>query len=91
MHSLMLVAADFAIRLSNLRVLYADSMGPGFLGARAGATTDLTKLCGHVAQLPPAAAAELAQRLRGEAARVWDGEEACALQLEQLTVRPLKP
>ena len=72
-----------------MRVLYGDAMRPGFLGARIGDTTDVTCLCAHVAQLPPEAAAALAVQLQGAAARVWGGEEACALHLERLTVRLL--
>lgn len=71
-------------------MLYGDSMRPGFLGARIGDTTDVTRLCAHVAQLPSGAAAALAVQLQSAAARVWEGEEACALHLERLTVRLLQ-
>ena len=81
--------ADFVGRLSSLRVLYVDSMAPRFLGTRAGDTTDVTRLCAHVGKLPPAAAAGLIQELQAATARVWGGEEACALQLEHLLVSGL--
>ena len=74
----------------SLRELYTDSMTPGFLGNRVGATTPVTRLCSHVMQLPPDGAAALGLQLQEAADRVWGGGAACAHQLEQLSV-PLHP
>ena len=73
----------------SLRGLYRDAGAPHFLGIRPGDGNLVARLAGHVAQLPEAAATELAAALRAAAERVWGGAEACAAELEQLRVRTI--